>query len=1781
MGKNIQDTNKNSINNFVKGLNKDSDPSFVSEGMWTHAVNASNNTAEGDVGSLSNESSNYLCGITATTLGPANSERNIIGAIHLLSDKWIIFTAVYNSTGLGNSIGSEIGLFEEDLCRYRPIVQDTCLNFSKWNLITGASREREDCSLSVYFADGLNPDKSMNVGDPQTWPPNNYLWIGNNTYSDGVNTMQWPGVTWEQICTDSTGVVQTSPGVWPAGSPIGCITCANLTTLDCDALRLARLMTTPEVTVSKGVGSGSLRNGSYFALIAYSIKGQKVTDYFSQSNTQPIWVDDDVQGSLNIEVKADKDNFDEFILVIVETINQATVAKEIGVYSTNTSVIHLDQIKEDLISIPLRQLPIQTPVFEKSDQMIEVNNYLLRVGPTSRFDFNYQPLANLIETEWVSVEYPGNYYFNGGSKPSFLRDEVYAFFIRWVYNTGDKSSSYHIPGRAAESYKGNIPVINGLLENAVYVDNNSLVGDTKVFQTYNTASVTSTATTTLPDGGKVLSRGKMAYWESTEIYPDKDPVRWNSSEHCWTATTDPKYDLCGTPIRHHKFPENATDANGNTNHFATPTIGGGRIRLLGVDFANIIYPKDNDGNDIPGIVGYEILRGSREGNRSIIAKGMINNMRPYNRKGAATNQKTGLYPNHPFNTINPIATTGANDPFIIGKTDTNQNINYTSNDIPKDIVTFHSPDTNFRTPFLSTTELKLYGHLQGNSEQQFIEPEKHPQFKLMRNTAMFIFLLTGLAEVIIGRLGRRTINSPGAGYNFSAGPDVSGGSSINTFTGTWGGALGTGVGSLNGNIDTSISTSEEEYSDWTAFNAQLISFNTSLNTYNPLLEGLFGTNPLDNIYSNFNEDGADTDGGSYTAPYFNTELSRSQYLGSGFSQLASDLQNFCEGADVAQRFVMAVLPYRQYALQMVGHGYYSSFVNPLSTTRTRFNTHDELYLKDSLQTLRPYLNTNTGVNTNYTVNNLKRQNSVVIRTTGTIGGTTEVTDGPRLITGATEKDESLITIGEGGAQSGINHSDNKSKLFSKRISSHYGGIKVRIDNQYGQLNSIKQVVTTPYEQQLQNSNIQTVVTGAVCPNGSQVIQQKISSTDIFFGGDTYINRYTEKNSMFFFYDWLYDLPNGFEYNYLLRQMIPQPKYWANSEEYQISELFSLVANPLSIPAFILNPPIGSGLLPSNYYNLDGNSASLNALVGVGVNNAYFYLATSSVRDFYVESDVIVDFRQDGDVIAQKNYNPYKYTDYIPMFSMNPEVITKGNYYAYDYSLSLSKIFTQYFSQGILQNRYYDPYVSKLCYTYYPDRIIYSLPQQMQATKDSWYIYLINNYKDFETQISGVKNFAKTGIFITFKNSSPLVFQGVDSLQTDSGTKITIGDGGLFGQTPQSVVIADQPYEYGSSQNRFSVISTPAGMYYISQNQGKIFKYGEGISEISQKGLKWWFNLFLPYKLTLDFPDYPHQDNPVAGIGCQSIYDNANSLLYFSKIDYQLKAQFKGLVTFNFNTNSFMYNKTEFLLGDPLLFDDASWTISYDPKSDFWISYHDWHPDLMLPSKNTFLTVKDNGIYVHNNLCNSFGNYYGVDYPFEVEIPLITGQTVTTLKSVEYILECYRRSSLTCVDQFQVLDYNFDRAVVYNSEQVSGYLNLNIFPKNNISLSLQYPKLNVPTQSFDILFSKEENKYRFNQFWDITKNRGEFPNGSGYPPTGPLVPGTTTLLGNYTEENLWVTSPNGYTKVLNSTNLNYTKPEMERKKFRHYLNFLYLRRNVSGDVNMILKLLNTKNQISQR
>jgi hypothetical protein len=244
------------------------------------------------------------------------------------------------------------------------------------------------------------------------------------------------------------------------------------------------------------------------------------------------------------------------------------------------------------------------------------------------------------------------------------------------------------------------------------------------------------------------------------------------------------------------------------------------------------------------------------------------------------------------------------------------------------------------------------------------------------------------------------------------------------------------------------------------------------------------------------------------------------------------------------------------------------------------------------------------------------------------------------------------------------------------------------------------------------------------------------------------------------------------------------------------------------------------------------------------------------------------------------------------------------------------------------------------------------------------------------------------------------------------------------------------------------------------------------------------------------------------------------------------------------------------LGDPIYFEDASWTISFDPKIQAWMSFHDWHPEYAMASIKGFLTTKTiggkTGVWRHGNITSKFCNFYGKDFPWEIDYISQTGQAVTTTRSVEYVLESYVYDT-DGIDRFQKYDVNFDEAVVYNTEQVSGKLILVPSPANNAPLLVNYPI--VTAANIQILYTKKEQKYRFNQFWDVTNNRGEFTPGIFQP--------------------VWNTEINGYIRSLNGNNIDYNKSPFERKKFRHYLNHVVLTKNVSDTVKMLLKVSNNK------
>ena len=1655
---------------FNKGMMKDIDDSLMPEGGYKHARNLVNNSKEGDIGIVGNEPANYAC---------VKAPYTIIGTIHIISDKWAIFST--------DNIDSEIGLFDDSQCTYEKIVNDQCLNFDKANPILGTAKEIFDCTFQLYWADALNPDRTMNVENPP------------------------------YICIDT-----------PVEGSEDCFECISTGELDCEAIRIARLTKQPCIRLEESINGGQLRNGSYQAYIAYSKNEQRMTDYSMPSNVQPIFDHRDVNGSLDLVIEDIDDTYDEFELIIVSVINSQTVAKKIGNYSTKSSRINIDHITTSLENIETYFLNQKTPNYEKSEGLYKFADALVRVAPTTRLDFNYQPRANEIVTKWVEVEYPKNYYNQGGYVTSYMRDEVYSFFIRWIYNTGDRSASYHIPGRPPDYYS--LPGGGQGFETATTVSNVYFGEDESIFEIYNTAGSGAALTGTTTDGGIIKYTGKMGYWQSTEKYPDDKPDVWGN--------------LCGKNIRHHKMPDHRT-----SYHFNPVNK---KINVLGVKFTNIKAPVENPNDPlpdqiiIPGIIGYEILRGSREGQKTVIAKGIVNNMAEYDLydlNGDVIPNRKGLYQNYPYNDLRT-------DPYLANKLINNSltNAQITCIDEPfetsnncdllggdryqHNFLSFHSPDTSFKNPFLSQQELKLYCELEGTSKGYFNDVNGHPKHKILRTKAYIVAGFVGFGIAILARKGeeKRTISYPK--LNITApNPATTAFTPPIPYTSSFSDALiAAAVVPLTGGLalQNSLITGNDAIRNTLAWQLAEIAASGTPGTTQGRGAETTGSNAL-NFFPGI-------DGGTTTVEFYPDGKTGMPPLMKAVQGIPTFLAYWGENTDNMLEIIRRFVKWRQYALSFQSKCFYDDIFLD-SNKNLRYKIEDSRFVKDNLQEFAD----------EYTINNLHRGSYVGIKIDSGPGNSIEA-ESPWEYSGHTDDTRQIV-----GTTSEIDYNKPYSE-FDRESHVMYGALKTRIRNQYGQLDGVIQVPASYCKNDFEYSF------------GANTIVE----SNIIFGGDTYINRYTEKNSMFFFHDWMYNIPDGTQWDYRNVINIPFPTYWMDTLKVDVGDIIANLGNAFGTSNF-------QSTFPGDYYHFDGNI--LNTALGIinptmGIKKSYMYLFNSGVRDFYVESEVNVGLRDWDEQKAERFYDPYNYVDLKLLF--DTDIIAAGNFHKYDYSLSISRLYQEFKSWGFVQGTDYDPEIAKSCYLYYPKRLIYSMPSYLEDKYDYWLDFKVNNYRDFNSKVTSVKAISNAGGMVLFEDASPLMFNAQDAWKygNDSLSTILIGNGSLFDQPSQSVVNADDSYEYGSCQNRWSVINTPAGLFWISQNQGKIFNFTNQLSDISQINMKWWFEEFLPYKILEDFPNYDLLDNNVIGVGCQSMYDNSNNLVYFTKRDFRLAERYRPIpgeaqsiedaVTYQ-GDNSFLYKGYKFDFGDPQFFVDASWTVSYDTKTKAWVSFHDWHPSFMLPSKKNFMTILDDGIWKHNDTTDIYCNYYDIDYPFEIDIVVPTGQTVNSLKSIEYQMECYKSTDLD-VNKFHVLDYNFDRAYIYNTEQISGELRLNLQPKNDPVGRTQYPVVN-PT-SIDILYSKEEQKYRFNQFWDITDDRGEFFN--------PTIPG-------FAERPIWLTEDNGYIMNLNPVNLNYNKSLFQRKKFRHYTNVVKMKRSTGGrrDIGMRFRLINFKNQYSPR
>lgn len=1196
--------------------------------------------------------------------------------------------------------------------------------------------------------------------------------------------------------------------------------------------------------------------------------------------------------------------------------------------------------------------------------------------------------------------------------------------------------------------------------------------------------------------------GDFSYWESTEKYP-QIPEIWG--------------DLCGKPIRHHKFPDSLITHIHDGLNLVTDFNANNYIYPIGVkiDHQSVIDALDQaviDGiitaDDRSHIVSYRIVRGNRVGNKSIDAKGLLFNMFKYNKFN-----KDYYFPNYAYNDLRP-------DPFLSGVT-----LDAIGNQSQR--FTFHSPDTHFVNAGLGNI-LKLETEERGATIGYFTHSDCEAKHKFLSIFANALALGLGIAAAIsaTGEEQCRVITYKGPQITEKYDVNSNGSAPYSNVTGTF--VLG------NGEVVTSVG-----HASWDA-TAHVPPVTTNNNNTD-------GTNK-----GNDPETGASTN-----IPKFESEqityckghafqifIDPNNVNDPTLKSIISSFNTFMSGSQkVIQRTILGIvemnkvletlkelIPYKNYGIQYNSVGKYNAYIPVLNAGNKIRKIDKSAYLDPYIQNVDEPSSTGTGTFQSIQINNWNRESSVYLKT-------------QKLIQNPTIYDTSKVLMRTAFGEHDTDKLDNN---FSTQIASHYCSVKRRILNQYGQLCNIEYLETNScsFDLNLPYTSCKTTV----------------------FGGDTFITRFALKRKMPFFLHTMCKLPNGSDVRYEDLANCGTPNYYYNTEELLLDRFKPLlptgigfvdaITSILSVPANAVISMFDNeklSIINPTKHSFDVHRAR------TFYQDGYIHLFNYGIPYFLVESDINVDYRH-GQNNKDKDFYPH-HTDLKDWFEEEIVPIQTDNYYFYNRTYSKQN------KESVICNSCILDIKDLTCQSENYNRLIYSEPADTENKNDNWLIFKANSYYDFPLTLGklitadGIEN---DKVLVRLEKGTQ-IFNAYNTLQA-TGENIEVGTGGMFQTRPKDIAITD--LGYAGTQHR-AILHTEFGHIWADSDRGQVFNLGtgaSGIDEISKDGVKSWFKENLPFTIKKDFPQISNYDidNNLNGLGLHYCFDKRFNRILITKLDYKVLDK---NVQYNPQTKQFYIFDGEIDrtvdLQNSKYFCNKGWTISYNFYTKSWVSFHSYVPNFYVQNIDTFdsshtslsskiiaghrTLVKTQKTYTHNATNKSYQVFYGKLYPFIVEFQSQQSLTKNFLNSVQFELDSIRYHNE--FDTFYNQLKTFNKAIIYNNTQTSGLLHLKVSNPEDLT-EIDYPKR--VNDGYEILITNSENNWGFNDFWDVTRN--QFTN----------VP-----IFNYDCSNV--------NKSLNTKALDYDKNDFDRAGIRNNM----CRVRLINDKESNYKMIFTFGQINQR
>ena len=1533
------------FNTANTGLNLDLTVNQIPKGALTYALNASLENFGASSVNYQNEPGNELC------LNFPDGYQ-LIGEHSIYEKNKHIFFLANPTTG-----DSEIGYMENNDCVYRTLVNAPCLNFNIDNPIHKAVHRITNCTTEVYWTDGLNPRRYLDIDNIP------YILRPNSDLCDPRYTNE----------------------------------------LNCNRLSIQPNFSIPGLEVVDVVNGGDLIAGTYqFAIQYCDASGGGYSSYYSVTNPTPIADTDITTLNFNYQVgrsiRVNITNLDVtgqwqyFNLAVIKTVNDITSVELVGTFfidGTETVLTYSGQ-NQTQIRLTTSDIFEKFPYYEIAQDLTAVRDVLVWDQLTSIDRINYQQIANQITLEWETYRIPNTEDYsdelNATNLRGYLRDEVYAFEIVFLLKNGKQTDGFHIPGRIATP-NDLVPVYP---TNADFIgEPNPVTGTSPWWKIYNTASVSDFSPGYSPatDYKGPYQYGQFSYWESLDTYPCNIEV-WG--------------ELANQPIRHHKFPDVSVSPIFESAIFASPNqmvIQKDAIFPIGVkintaQIYSLIVSSNLTQDQKDNIAAFKIVRGNRSTNRSIVAKGILRNVGKYNREGTEY-----LYPNYPYNDLKPdkfllsesnaytiplgaggdsvcrnftvtvTALPAGGGPFILEYIDctTNRTARIEKTQVSEtfDVCTlsFPSPTVIAGTALVKANTYKTYeikitsgssSAIFGiyNATSSFNVPPSLTEtpttvtvFGITVSSLTYPRYLSGNTEYTITEISsvgqglctppplngfgneeskyRMVFNSPETSFgqpflgDILKLEDVVFGAGKAHFTQVQKNAQ---YKLISREAQEDALNSSNEIASITAFNASALfaAYQAYLTIY---INGITRRNYAYSFNSIASYDYSDVINNNAIDPSTGflgvkqRKLDIAQYLIPGVQSVGdnNNINNFQRESSVYLKTTEEVgnfeKTYYIYNIcnQSVGIQQVFEITNPATGTVSNVTVPVASCIDVPSITEPVHISGNTS----WTVVNTGSETSDYNVATPPLPFASNTPSINGIVT-----DDSRYTASDRGVCSTLGDQQQIS------VVSYYASIKNMFENQYGQIYS--------YE---------TIDTGFQ----KLVFETSTANFETVFGGDTFINKFAFKTKLPFFIDNTVNSPDDRDIFFDELGNVGYPEYWFSSRS---------ILNDVSIQGINL-----TNFISIKAHNFDcPNSQTPKTSSGRTFYDGIMYQFAYGIPYFYCESSYNVDLRQafnnkEGDFWPHVSNNipdDWVQEDNVPINFDN----------TYYYNVTFSKQNKENFFSHLPID-----WTPDLCSTTYPFRAIYSDEENnnVDDTFNNWLVYRPISFFDFPQNygklisLDGIQNRATLA---RFENKS-LLYNTLLTIDTNNNKAAYIGNASLFESSPP-VDFAETDLGYVGSQNKM-LLKIPQGQVTVDAKRGQVFLIaGSQVSDLSQfgSGMNKFFVNNLSFEILNYFPNVD-TDNHFTGIGLHGVYDSKYDRVILTKLDY---TPINPNVKYDEVTKSYYIIRTlipeqeireEVYLTDRDYFCNKSWTVSYNANTGTWTSFHSYLPNYYVAENNFF------------------------------------------------------------------------------------------------------------------------------------------------------------------------------------------------------------------------------------